>query len=82
MEDKVQLGTVGELDLQLTGGKASLTLTAALPMASASATVSVVVDAGDLVDKLFAAIESKSPAGVVVLEEGVKAVIKAAVMAI
>lgn len=82
MEQDVKLGSVGDLDLKLSGGKASLMLSAALPAAAASASVGVVIDAGVLVDKLFAAVEAASPPGVAPIEESVKAVVKAAVMAL
>lgn len=82
MEKDVALGSVGSLDLSISGGKASVVLAAAVPQAALSANVSVVMDASALVDKLFAAIEAASPAGAVPIEEGVKNILKAAVAAL
>lgn len=78
MEQDVKLGTAGDLDIKLVAGKASLTLT--LPAAETSVTVAT--DASALVAKLFAAIEAASPAGAQPIEEGVKAVVLAAVAAL
>lgn len=86
MEKDVALGSVGSLAISFGGGKATVSLGVSAPANSlgfsASANVSASEDAMALVDKLFAAIEAASPAGAVVIEESVKAVIKAAVAGI
>lgn len=83
MENDVKLGELGDLDLKLENGKASVTLKVSKEIPGAAlkskAEVSIEMDASALLDKLFAAIEAKSPAGAVVIEEGVKMILKAAV---
>lgn len=87
MEPKdIKLGSVGDLKIELTSGKAKLTITAGASAlggsAKVKADVSAEVDSSVLLDLLFAEIEAKSPAGVKALEELVKMGIKAAVAAI
>lgn len=79
MEKDVALGSMGSLDLAISGGKASVTVALGVPEAALTVSAVVSMDASALVDKLFAAIEKASPAGAQPIEEGVKAVIKAAV---
>lgn len=82
VEKETKLGSVGVLDLKFESGKAVLSVTAGYGPAGASAALSVTEDAEALVDLLFGAIEKASPAGAVVIEESVKGLIKAAVLAI
>lgn len=86
MEKDIPIGSAGGVKLSLAGGKAVVSIElkeAVLDGAiSAQASASGVVDAGIFVDMLFAEIEAKSPAGVVVIEDTVKALIKSVVMAI
>lgn len=82
MEKDIKLGTIGDLDISLSGGKASVTLKAesSVPGMALTAQASMVVtmDAAALADKLFAAIEKASPPGAVPIEEGVKMIVKEA----
>lgn len=86
MEKDVKIGNVGDLDLSISGGKALVKVSVGAESAAAGlavkAELSASLDAGALVDKLFAAIEAASPAGAVPIEEGVKAIVKAAVLAV
>lgn len=86
MEKDLALGTVGGLKLSLGGGKAVVELSAQESVLDgaivAKASASVVVGADVLVELLFKEIEAKSPAGIVPIEETVKAIIKQAVMAL
>lgn len=83
MEQDIKLGSVGDLDISFAGGKASVKVSVAAALEAAGLAVSgdvvVSLDASALVDKLFAAIEKASPAGVVPFEEGAKAALKDAV---
>lgn len=81
MDNKVALGSVGELDLSISGGKASIVVSTLPGNVPASASLSVVIDAGALIDLLKAAIEKKFPASTPI-DEAVFAVLKAAVMAV
>lgn len=82
MDKDVKLGNLGDLDISIVDGKAILKLSASadIPEAALSAKAEVVVtmDGAALLDKMFAAIEKASPPGAVAIEEGVKAIVKAA----
>lgn len=82
MEKDVALGKVGSLDLSFSGGKASVNVQVAVPEASLTSQVSIVVDAGALIDAVFVAIEKASPVGAKPIEESVKAIVKAAIVAL
>lgn len=82
MEKDVKVGDFGDFDLKLSGGKASLVLNAVVPGAALTVGASAVVDAAVLIDKLFAEIEAKSPAGIAPIEETVKMIVKNAVLAL
>lgn len=86
MEKGIALGSVGGVKLSLGGGKASVSVSASESILDGAvvvqASASGVISAGALVDMLFAEIEAKSPAGVVAIEETVKAIVKNAVLAI
>lgn len=83
MEDNIKLGSVGDLDLALSGGKATVKLSATAGVASvgltAEASMSVTMDSAVLVDKLFAAMEKALPAGAIPIEEGIKLMVKEAI---
>ncbi len=81
MEKDIQLGSVGDLELKLSGGKATLTVKAAVPGAALTAGLVIEMDASVLVDKLFDAIETALPAGKPV-EEAIKMAVKAALSSI
>jgi len=83
MEKDVKLGTVGDVDLKLEKGIATISISAAVPGdAGIEGGAFVKCDAEKLLGKLFAEIEAKSPAGAVPIEETVKAIIIQAVKAI
>jgi hypothetical protein len=86
MEKDIALGSVGGLKLSFGGGKAMVSLSASESVLGGGVAVagsaSASVDASILVDMLFAAIEAKSPAGAVAIEEAVKLIVKNAVLAI
>lgn len=86
MEKDIALGNVGKLSLTFSSGKASVGVTASESVGNGAASVNVgataVVDAGELVDLVFAAIEKASPAGAQPIEEIVKTQVKNAVLAI
>lgn len=86
MEKDISLGSVGGIKITLAGGKATLELSASEAILEGSVKVSGSasgsLDAGVLVDMLFAEIEAKSPAGIAPIEETVKAIVKSAVLAI
>lgn len=81
MEQDIKLGTVGDIDFKLVGGKAVMTLSAALPVAAAQAGMTVSIDGGVLADKLKAAIEAKYPASSPI-DEAVFALLKTALSAL
>lgn len=81
MESEVKLGDVGDVDFTFASGKVKVELKVELPGGGASAGAFAQIDAGVLADKLFAAIEAKSPAGVVAIEEAVKSIVKSAIVA-
>lgn len=68
MEEKIELGKAGELDIVLSGGKAVLSLA---PQ-GLGVSVALTLDSQMLADLLFAAIEKASPAGAVPVEEAIK----------
>lgn len=84
MEKDVALGHVGGLKLALSGGKATLEISAKEAVlegaVTAQASASIVVGADVLLDMLWAEIEAKSPAGIKPIEETVKMIVKQAVM--
>ncbi len=82
MKDEIQLGQVGELDLDISEGVASVKLSISVPQAALKSSLCIEMSAVDLIDKLFDLIESKSSPGGVAIEEGIKSVVKAAVMAL
>lgn len=77
MEKDIALGSFGKLELLFAGGKASLSV-----QGQGGLAISITDDASVLVDLIFSAIEKASPAGAVPIEESVKALVKAAVIAI
>lgn len=86
MEKDIKLGDVGAVSLVISGGKASISIQAQESAVGGAvqlqAQASAVVGADVLVGMLFDEIEKKSPAGVVPIEESVKAIVLAAVKAI
>lgn len=86
MEKDIKLAQNVDLDLKIAGGVASVSLVASYEVPGvglkASSANSVELSAAALIDKIFAAIEAKSPPGVVALEEGVKLIVKNAAMAL
>jgi hypothetical protein len=80
MEPKdIKLGDAGDLSIALAQGKATVSISVAAPGAALSASASLVVDAGALVDKLEAAVEKAYPAGAPI-EAAVFAVLKKALV--
>lgn len=81
MEDKeLAQGNLGDVKLTLKDGVARLEAAGQAPGdAGVKAGAFIECDSSKLLDKLFAAVEAHSPAGVVAIEEGVKAILKAAV---
>lgn len=86
MQEQIQLGDVGALKFSIEGGKAKIEIIAQEKVLNDAIVVqggaSAVVDAGVLVDLIFAEIEKKSPPGLIPIEETVKAIVKQAVLAI
>lgn len=82
MEKDVKVGSVGELQISFAGGKAKVEFEGQLGSAGPQVGANVSEDAGQLVDKLFAAIEKASPPGAQPIEEAVKVIVKNAVLAI
>lgn len=83
MEKELVQGSLGDIKVTLSGGKAKLEAQGALPGGvGVTAGAFLECDASALLDKIFAEIEAKSPAGAVPLEEAVKLVIKQAVAAL
>lgn len=83
MEKQIVLGSVGELDLALSGGVLTIKEVAAVPGdAGVSEQAGVQVDAAKLLEKLGKLIEAKSPAGAVPVEELVLSGLITAVKAI
>lgn len=78
MEKDIQLGSVGDLDLSLVGGKVKVAVSVKIDGAATEAGASVVVDGAVLIDKLKALVESKSPAALQGIEEGAFDMLKAA----
>ncbi len=77
MDKDVKLGAVGDLDIGFTAGKAFVTISIGHDFeegVSVKSVTSANVDASILLGKLFDAIEKASPPGVVVFEEGAKAI--------
>lgn len=81
-QDDIKLGTVGDLVLGFSAGKASVTAKAAIDNNAVQISASVQVDSSVFIDQLFAAIEKASPPGTVAIEESVKSIIKSAIAAI
>ena len=82
MEKDIKLGNIGDLDLSFSGGKAKVEVSVNVEAAALSVGATVSMDAGQLIDKMFSAIEKASPAGAQPIEESVKLIIKAAVAAL
>lgn len=86
MDQDVKLGEVGDIKIELAGGKAVISIEVKKGLLEGGialqAGASAIIESSALVDLLFAAIEAKSPAGIVPIEETVKAIVKNAVMAI
>lgn len=81
LEKDVKLGSVGDLQLGFSAGKATLTVSAAVLGGAGSANLGVTLDAGALIDLLKAAVEKAAPASAPV-DEAVFAVLKAAVASV
>lgn len=81
MEKDIKLGDAGDLDISLSGGKATLQVSVAAPGAALTASASIVVDAGVLVDKLEAAVVKAFPAGAPI-ESAVFEVLKKALLSV
>lgn len=81
MQDDIQLGSFGDLKIELAGGKFMISAGAHLANFPVGMSLSLNADAASLLSALFAAIEKASPAGAVPIEEGVKAIVMSAVNA-
>lgn len=83
MEKDVQVGSAGQVQLTLSGGKATVAINLKESVAGGAvqgeASISASIDASVLLDQLFAEIEKKSPAGAAPFEEAVKSALKDAV---
>lgn len=79
--DDVKLGSVGDLVLAFSAGKASLSVSLAVPQAALTGSVSLSMDAGALVDALEAAVAKAVPA-TAAFDPAIFGVLKAAVLAI
>lgn len=86
MEKDIEVGKLGAVKLSLGAGKAVLSIavgdSAAQNAVVVSASASASIDAGALVDMLFAEIEAKSPAGAKPIEDLVKLAVKNAILSI
>ena len=81
MESDLKLGSLGDVVLSFSAGKASLTAKAAVDGSAVSVQASVVCDAGFLIDQLEAIVAKAVPASAP-FDPAIFAVIKSAVVAI
>lgn len=82
MEKELVQGSKGDVKLTISAGKIRIEASGKLESAGGSAGAFIEEDAGALLDKIFAAIEAKSPAGAVPIEEGVKTMLKEKLLAL
>lgn len=82
MDTELVQGPAGDIKLTISGGKIRLEGAGNLSSVGGSAGAFIQEDGNVLLDKLFAEIEAKSPAGAVPIEETVKALLKSAVASI
>ena len=81
MQDDIKLGSLGDLVLSFSGGKASLTAKASVDGSAVAIEASVVCDAGVLIDQLEAIVAKALPS-TAAFDPAVFAVIKSAVVGI
>ncbi len=84
MEKNIELGTVGGVKIEFSGGKAKVSIEVSQELGSDSvklqAVASVMIDAGLLVDMIFEAIPA--PAGTQAIEDTIQKIVKDAVLSI
>jgi len=81
LQDNVNLGQVGSLNLSFSGGKANAVVNVGVPVAGLAVGLNLQIDAVSLIDELKSAIEKAAPSSLVI-DEAIFAVLKSAVVAI